>query len=131
MRAALGKAGLPFDDRAEPDVVLFAFAQDGVVVGYGGLELYGPDALLRSIVVAPDRRRAGFGRGIVEHLLRYATARGVSRIFLLTTDARTYFERCGFRVADRGEAPASIATTRQMAGLCPASATLMLRTFGP
>ena len=131
MRAALGEAGLPFEDLAEPGLALFAFAQDGAVVGYGGLEFCGVDALLRSIVIEPDRRGEGFGRQIVNYLSSNAASRGVDRIYLLTATATAYFEKRGFRLVDRRHAPASIAATRQMAGLCPASASLLSRTIAP
>src|SRR5271165_1255770 len=68
LRIALRAAGLPDDDL---DVRLYAFEQSGDVVGYGGLEICGGHALLRSIaarIPSDDRRarlfrRAGFRRG--------------------------------------------------------------------
>ena len=53
---------LPSGDLGEPGVRLFAFRDGGAVVGFAGLEVYGKDALLRSVVVDPARRRAGLGR---------------------------------------------------------------------
>jgi N-acetylglutamate synthase-like GNAT family acetyltransferase len=131
MRAVLRRAALPADDLEEPDVTLFAFARDGEVVGYGGLELYGDDALLRSIVVAPDRRREGVGRRIVALLLANAAGMGARRGYLLTTEAQKYFEGLGFAAVERRDAPPAIMATRQMAGLCPASAALMAKTLTP
>lgn len=131
MRAAIASAGLPAGDLAEPGLIRFASAREGEILGYGGFEIYGADALLRSIVVEPNRRRDGVGRRIVEQLSSYAVRRGVTQVFLLTTDGRAYFETLGFSVVDRRHAPASIAGARQMVGLCPASATLMTRTAAP
>src|SRR4051794_13798708 len=41
-------------------------------IGYGGLELFGREALLRSILVLPPHRRSGYGAAIVGRLLREA-----------------------------------------------------------
>jgi N-acetylglutamate synthase-like GNAT family acetyltransferase len=128
MRAALQEVALPADDLDAPGLALFSFVRDGKTLGYGGLEVYGGDALLRSIVVDPDHRNEGVGRWIVELLLESASEMGARGSYLLTTGARKYFERFGFIMLDRRDAPASIQATRQMAGLCPASAVLMTRS---
>jgi len=129
LRIALRAAGLPDDDLDADGVRLYAFEQSGDVVGYGGLEICGGHALLRSIVVDPARRRQGVGRRIVELLSANAAREGVRRAFLLTTDARAYFEGLGFAAVDRKDAPRVILSTRQAAGLCPASAVLMAKAL--
>ena len=126
---ALRAASLPDDDLAAEGVTLYAFARGDAVVGYGGLEVYGEIALVRSIVVDPSRRLNGVGRRIVEHLLMAAARRSVRRAFLLTTDARAYFDGLGFTAIDRKSAPPEILATRQAAGLCPASAVLMVKAI--
>jgi N-acetylglutamate synthase-like GNAT family acetyltransferase len=128
MGEALRRAGLPADDLDDEGVRAFAFAgDDGAVVGYGGFEIHGDDALVRSIVVEPLRRRRGAGRAIVERLLAEAAAQGAARAYLLTTNARAYFERLGFATVARADASPAILATRQAIGLCPASAALMVR----
>ena len=127
MRAALLKAGLPADDLEAPGLKLFAFKVADETVGFGGLETCGGDRLLRSVVVDPNRRGEGIGRRIVEFLLASAREAGVSRVYLPTAGARDYFEGLGFAAIDRRSAPPEVIATRQMASLCPASATLMTR----
>jgi N-acetylglutamate synthase-like GNAT family acetyltransferase len=129
MRAALIGAGLPIDDLDAPCLALFACVRNGRILGYGGLEVHGGVALARSIVVAPDHRGEGVGRRIVELLLAQAAELGARRIYLLTMDAETYFASLGFVAVDRRKAPAAILATRQMAALCPASATLMMKAL--
>jgi N-acetylglutamate synthase-like GNAT family acetyltransferase len=125
----LDAEGLPSRDLGDPGVRLFAFREGGAAVGYAGLEVYGKDALLRSIVVDPARRRAGLGWGIVGATLAEAQKLGATRAYLLTTSAKRYFERLGFATIDRGSAPATILATRQAAGLCPSSAALMMKAI--
>ena len=129
LRAALRADGLPDDDLDADGVKLFAFDLGGDTIGYGGLEVRGGHALLRSIVVDPARRREGVGRRIVEFLGATAAREGVRRGFLLTTGARRYFERMGFVAVDRRDAPPEILATRQATGLCPASAVLMAKAL--
>ncbi|WP_281017314.1 arsenic resistance N-acetyltransferase ArsN2 [Roseiarcus fermentans] len=126
---ALRAAGLLDDDLDAEGLTLYAFAQGDGVIGYGGLELCGESALVRSILVDAGARRHGVGRRIVEHLLMTAARGGVRRAFLLTTDARAFFERLGFTAIDRKSAPSEILATRQAAGLCPASAVLMVKAL--
>jgi len=127
LREALRGCGLPADDLEAGGVILFALEEDGFIVGYGGLEIYGDDALIRSIVVLPAHRRRGVGRRIVARLLAEAARLGASRAYLLTTDARAYFEALGFAVVDRRDAPPAILTTRQASALRPAAAALMVK----
>ena len=69
LKAALVKAGLPADDVGDPSVLFWRFETfEDVPVGFGGLELYGEDALLRSVVTLPPLRQIGMGRAIVSAL---------------------------------------------------------------
>jgi N-acetylglutamate synthase-like GNAT family acetyltransferase len=126
----LDAEGLPSGDLGEAGVRLFAFQEGDTAIGYAGLEVFGADALLRSVVVDPARRRAGVGRAIVAAALVEARRIGATRAFLLTTAAKAYFERLGFAPIDRAVAPTAILATRQAAGLCPSSAPLMVKAIG-
>ena len=44
---------------------------------------------------------------------------------LATTSAADFFESVGFARIERAAAPTAILSTRQLSGLCPASATIM------
>jgi len=129
LAALLDAEGLPSSDLGGPDVRLFAYRDGGEIVAYAGFELYGADALLRSVVVLPGRRRAGQGRAMVSATLAEAGRLGATRVFLLTTTAKVFFERLGFAAIDRASAPAAILATRQIAGLCPSSAPLMVKAL--
>jgi N-acetylglutamate synthase-like GNAT family acetyltransferase len=125
LKTALTSAGLLVDDLGEPDRIYFALLDgDGRVLGYSGIEFCGHDAvLLRSVVVVTQFRRQGLGHPLVE--LTIATVPNSSDIYLATTDAASFFESMGFVRVGRDEAPSAILSTRQLSGLCPASATIM------
>lgn len=127
LRAALAGAGLPVDDLTDAGRRFYRFSHDRETVGFGGLELYGECALLRSIVVISDRRGLGFGQAITLSLLDEAHMKGAEAAYLLTDTVAPFFQALGFRSIARDEAPAAILTTRQAASLCPASAALMVR----
>lgn len=125
LAAALTEAGLRSHDLAEPGRSFYRVAGGSEAFGYSGLEVYGPEALLRS-VVSPTKGR-GTGRRVVEATLHEAKRLGIERVWLLTETAEGFFERLGFARADRTTAPAAIAATEQFSSLCPASAVFMKR----
>ncbi|MBY3193806.1 MULTISPECIES: arsenic resistance N-acetyltransferase ArsN2 [Rhizobium] len=129
LRVALAGAGLPVDDLTDAGRSFYRFSRGGQTVGFGGLELHGEIALLRSIVVLSDQQGFGFGHAITLGLLDQAQREGATAAYLLTETAAPFFQSLGFRPIARGEAPTEILATRQAASLCPASAALMVRSL--
>ncbi|MDP9773290.1 UNVERIFIED_ORG: N-acetylglutamate synthase-like GNAT family acetyltransferase [Rhizobium sp. SORGH_AS 755] len=129
LRAALQAAGLPIDHLEQTGRVFFRFADQGRIVGFGGLEPYGDCALLRSVVVLPDQRGRGYDEAISRRLLNEAGRGGARTVYLLTESADTFFKHLGFAKVERTAAPAVILQTRQAASLCPASAGLFAKSI--
>ena len=131
-RRVLTEALLPTDDLDQPGRHFFRFdAASGETLGYGGVELYAPHVLLRSIVVLPRHRGHGTGERIVQELMAQAHGAGARQAYLLTMAAASYFERLGFRAVDRASAPEAILGTAQAGSLCPASAKLLTKSVIP
>ena len=125
LRELLTSNGLPDDDCAEQlHGISGIFNGDDLVVA-GGLEIVGPYALLRSVVVHPDFRGQGLARRLTAYLLQRAEIQDVSEVYLLTETAEGYFEAMGFRRVAREQVPADIRSTRQFESLCPDSAACM------
>lgn len=122
--AALEGAGLPTDDLTSEPFRYFTVDE----LAWGGIGA-GSDALIRSIVVLPQARGRGLGAILADGLAQQARSAGVQRLWLLTTSAAPFFEKLGWRAADRTLAPQVIAKSQQFSSLCPASATLMARTL--
>jgi len=132
LASALTADHLPVDDLAEPGRTFFKYLTlDGETVGYGGFEIYGKAALLRSLVTLPSRRRSGIGRNMALILMRRAFDAGASDLYLLTTTAQAFFGKLGFATIDRDTVPAALRATRQFASLCPASASCLHRRSDP
>ena len=126
----LAAARLPVADLTEEHLDHFFYCGPAQSPsGLVGLELYGRDALLRSLVVTDRARSKGLGTALVAHVEKFARAQGARSIFLLTTTAEVFFANRGYRRVPRDEAPASIRTTREFADLCPASSAFMVRTL--
>ena len=126
--ALLEQSQLPASDLTDAHMEHFYFlgtaqAPSAMV----GIELHGASALLRSLVVHPDRRSTGLGKTLVEHAESQARARGVGAMYLLTTTASDFFQRRGYAVAARETAPPEIRSTREFADICPASSAFMVK----
>ena len=124
----LAAAQLPTEDLTAAHCEHFFFAGSPTEpTGLVGLELFGNVALLRSLVVAPDRRGTGEGAALLRHAEDHARAQGVGTLYLLTTTAESFFAKHGYQRAPRDSAPAAIRATREFSGICPASSAFMMR----
>lgn len=129
MAVALLKAeGLPISDLTDAHLEHFFFAGSRASpAGLVGLEIYGANALLRSLVIGASDRGKGLGSELVQHAENYAASQRVRSIYLLTATAETFFKRLGYQRIERLKAPASIQQTREFASLCPASSAFMVK----
>jgi amino-acid N-acetyltransferase len=129
LAAALAKANLPIGDIREPDRLFWRFEHNDIPVGFGGLEIHGKDALLRSIVTLPPVRRHGIGSAIVAALETEARIAGCRTVWLLTTLAPAFFEALGYTRREHAAVPEGIRGTQEFAALCPADATVMMKAL--
>jgi N-acetylglutamate synthase-like GNAT family acetyltransferase len=128
LKAALIRTGLPADDVGEAGLLFWRFeSSNDVPVGFGGLEIHGSDALLRSLVILPPLRDIGMGRAIVAVLETEAAARQCRTVYLLTTTQADFFSRLGYAPCARAQVPEAIRASRQFAALCPADAAVMVK----
>jgi N-acetylglutamate synthase-like GNAT family acetyltransferase len=128
--ALLRSAGLPVSDLTAAHLSNFYYSgsvaePDGII----GLELYGTQALLRSLVVAVSMRSTGLGSALLHHAESHARRAGMQSIYLLTTTAELFFSRRGYVLTHRDDAPGSIRGTREFADICPASSAFMVKYF--
>jgi amino-acid N-acetyltransferase len=91
---------------------------DDVIVGAAAIERYGPAGLLRSVVVAPDRRGTGVGRQIVAAAEALARDEGMRELYLITETAETWFPRLGYEVVERPVAEAAVGDSIELTTVC-------------
>jgi amino-acid N-acetyltransferase len=99
--------------------------EGGRVVATAALELYGSDALLRSVAVAERQRRTVLGRHLVQAILELAHQRGIGVVDLLTETSAAYVTRFGFQPIARAEVAETIQQSAEFTTACPASAQAM------
>ena len=124
-RALLKASGLPADDLDFKKDLLVGYYEGDELVGTGGLEIYGPYALLRSLSVKMGIRGKAVGTTITEYLLAEAKARNLKAIYLLTETARGFFLKKGFADVKREDVPEEIKQSAEYSNLCSPSAAVM------
>lgn len=128
LQAALAKAELPSTDVEEPGRLFWRFeTRDEVPVGFGGLEIHGKDALMRSLVTLPPVRNRGVGTAMVAALEFEAQLNGCRSIWLITTTAADFYQRLGYARCERAVVPPAIRESAEFSTLCPASADVLMK----
>ena len=125
VRKFLSSAGLPYED-FDTHILNFLLAEkNSRLIGVVGIELLGNVALLRSLAVKKTMRNGGIGKKLVDHMKAYAQLNHIETWFLLTATAQDFFQKIGFEVISRTEAPPEIQGTEEFKNICPASALFM------
>lgn len=84
-----------------PNHVFLAAVEEGRVAGYVGLMYVMDEGYISNVAVAPDMRRRGMARALLEELI--AQSRALELVFLTlevresNTPAITLYESCGFQ----------------------------------
>jgi amino-acid N-acetyltransferase len=125
IRALLERSGLPTSDLESARPEFSVIRENDQVIAAGALQRFGSAALLRSVVVAPERRGSELGQAIVSELERLALAGRIGRLVLLTQTASDFFARQGYRVIERSTVPEDMQRSEEFRSLCPSSATCM------
>ncbi|MBU1050870.1 GNAT family N-acetyltransferase [Candidatus Bipolaricaulota bacterium] len=102
---------------------------DESLVGVIGLEVYGSQALVRSLAVAQQARSQGIAACLASYAQTRALSMGVCTLFALTTTAQTWLEKQGYAVLDRAQVPDVIRSSAQFRELCPASAVCLAKSI--
>jgi len=121
----LKSSNLPNEDLNMQRDLLVAYVEDGQMVGTGGLEIYGSYGLLRSLSVKLGTRGKALGTAITTYLIDEARARRIKGIYLLTENARGFFQRKGFVDVDRSQVPIELHASSEFSVTCPTTAAVM------
>lgn len=117
--------GLPYQDvRAKIDCFFVATSNTGYI-GIAGVETYGTNGLLRSVVVTEPNRGQGYGTALCDELEEQARTAKVDTLYLLTTTAAAFFRQRGYETTSRENAPPTLQETAEFADFCPTTAICM------
>ena len=125
--SALTRDGLA--DSARAGNLIVARADDGCLMGCVALELFGSDALVRSLAVTAGGRGQGLGSALLTRALDHARAAGAREAWLLTETAGPFFAARGWQPADRATAPPVVAGSVEFMSACPSSVPAMRRSI--
>jgi amino-acid N-acetyltransferase len=125
-RSLLKSSNLPADDLDFKRDLLVGYYEGDSLVGTGGLEVYSPYALLRSLSVKLGIRGKSVGSTIFEYLLEEARKKKLKSIYLLTETAHGFFAKKGFKDVSRDEVPAEVKNSSEFSHVCPTSAAVMV-----
>ena len=126
IRAWLNSVDLPTED-VDTHIHFFGLATVNKTQAIGGLEIWGPYALLRSVMRVEGSKGEGIGSTMVSKLEQQASDMGVQQVFLLTTTAAGFFSKLGYEVIPRNEVPETVAGSQEFSSLCPDSAVCMTK----
>jgi len=116
---------LPVEDLPVNLPNFFIAMDNGLVLGAIGMEIYGRDGLLRSLVVKSEYRKMKIAAGLINEVEKLGRCIGLHTIYLLTETAQKYFAGKGYQLIERKEAPQLLQHSPEFSHVCPASAALM------
>ena len=116
---------LPVDDLPLTLENFFTATIGEQVIAAIGLERYGHDGLLRSMVVNNAHRNNHIASGLVQQLEDFAAKSGIDNMYLLTETAQHYFEKKGYQTISREGVPVAIRGSSEFSHVCPVSAVVM------
>ena len=129
IRRILAESDLPSEDIME-HLPHFLVAEEGdEMVGTVGLEVRGPEALLRSLAVIERLRGKGVGGLLYSRMVEKARSLGVRELGLLTTTAEGFFRKVGFKTCDKKDIPLYISSSKEYTTYCPSTAVCMTKTL--
>lgn len=125
VQSLLKKNKLPFEDLASSNIEIIVAVENGQIIGCIGNEIKGEDGLLRSFSVADEFKNLGIGNELFKRLILEAQKANLKTLHLLTTTASSYFNKKGFVVSNRNEAPENIKSTSEFSTICPSNSVYM------
>ncbi|TRX52185.1 GNAT family N-acetyltransferase [Fulvivirga sp. M361] len=123
--AILKQSKLPTEDVDLEKQLFIGYQSEERLTGIGALEIFGKNALLRSMAVVYSSQNRGLGSKLVSRLIQEADLRQVKNIYLLTETAQTFFEKHDFIQTARNEVPEIILQSAEFKKLCPTTAICM------
>ena len=121
----LDECKLPHSDIV-PGKQHFVVAEiDQRIIGCAGYEAYDQNGLFRSLAVKPLYRDMMIAHTMIDKIFALAQEQGIKEFFLLTTTADKFFGKLGWKMINRNDVPANIASTTEFASICPSVAICM------
>lgn len=122
---------LPANDLEKNKQILFVAKSAANIIGCAAVEVYGNNALFRSLSVSESFKGKGLGQKLMNYVIEYCLDRDIQKLILLTTTADKYFERLGWKRIERSSVSGEISMSTEFSSVCPASAICMELSLTP
>jgi amino-acid N-acetyltransferase len=122
---------LPSRDVGGANQRFIAASESGRLIGCAGLQVAGPDGLVRSMAVHWTRRNAGLGSRLHARLLFEAALAGVRTLYVVTSTAEDFFAGHGFRKIAAHAVPPELQRSEEFAAFVPGGSAVMARPVSP
>lgn len=129
IKKLLHSVGLPDSDLENAPVHFVGIRENNEIIASGALEIYGKNAVLRSVAVKKDFQKSGFGKQIVGFLEQKAGEQEIEKLFLLTTTAESFFKKLKYHTIQRDLCPDVIKTSEQFKSVCPYTAICLSKNL--
>jgi amino-acid N-acetyltransferase len=100
--------------------------RDKKMVGTAGIECWGKDGLLRSLVMESESWNAQVGMDLVKVIMALAKKENLERLFLMTSSSESFFSYLGFNAIDWNDVPTHVKESTQFESYSPETATVMV-----
>jgi len=97
------------------------------IVACAALEIYQDSALLRSVAVKSAYRKQGIASRLTRAALDLAREYHVTKVYLLTETASTFFSKRGFVQVHRSDVAEVVKQSVEFTTICPDTATVMMK----
>jgi len=129
VKKLLQSVELPDSDLEASPIHFFGIKEKNEIIATGALEIYGKNAVLRSVAIKPNLQKSGFGKQIVDFLEQKAGELGVENLFLLTTTAESFFRKLNYQPIQREMCPEGIKSSAQFKDICPSTASCLFKNL--
>ena len=123
--ALLQAEKLAVDDLPETLENFRVVLHNGDFIAVAGFEIYGDNALLRSIAVNKGFRNLGIAAKLIHRMEVLTGIKELHEMYLLTETAADYFVRHGYKTISRDDVPELVKQSAQFNGACPETAIVM------
>jgi len=118
---------LPVSDLEIAPVKFFGIKGNRNLIASGGLEIYGKNAILRSVAIDKNYQGRGLGIRLTHYIEAKAAELGIKRLFLLTTTAERFFKNLNYQFIERNSCPDEIKLSAEFKEICPSTASCLYK----
>lgn len=129
VKELLLSSNLPTSDLNNAPIHFFGMKKNNKLIVTGALEVYGNNAVLRSVAVSNNFQNNGYGKQIVRYLEEVALEMKISHLFLLTTSAENFFKKLKYLPIQRHSCPPKILSSSQFTDICPQSSVCLFKNL--